>query len=48
MLGPPPGLGVMGAEKMMMKRVRKKRVKRGKAAQLLVPGLDQRKMGEVW
>lgn len=31
-----------------MKRVRRRRVKRGKAAQLQVLGPDQRMMGEVW
>lgn len=48
MLGPLLGLEVMVAERMTMKRVRKRRVKRGKAAQLQVPGLDQRMMVEVW
>lgn len=47
MPGPPPGLEVMVVEKMM-KRVRRRRVKTGKAAQLQVLGLDQRMMGEAW
>ena len=45
MLGSLPGLEVMVAEKTM-KRVRKRRVKRGKAAQPLLPGPDQRMIEE--
>lgn len=43
MLGPLLGSEVMGAERMM-----KRRVKRGKSAQLQVPGPGQRMMGEEW
>lgn len=46
MLGPLLGLEVMVVERMM-KRVRKRWVRRGKAAQLRVPGPDQKMMGEV-
>lgn len=47
MLGPLLGSEVMVVERTM-KRVRKRRVRRGKAAQHQVPGPDQRMMGEVW
>lgn len=46
-LGPPPGLEGMAAE-TTMKRVKKRRGRRGTAAQLQVPGPDQRMMGAVW
>lgn len=47
MLGPLLGLEVMVVERTM-KRVRKRRVRRGKAAQHQVPGPDQRMMEGVW
>lgn len=47
MLGPLLGLEGMVGERMM-KRVRKRRVMREKAAQLQVPGPDQRRMEEGW
>lgn len=47
MLGTLPGLEVTVVERMI-KRVRKRRMRRGSAALLQVPGHDQTMMGEVW
>lgn len=47
MPGSPLGLVVTVAERKM-KRVKKRRVREGKAGQLQVPGPDQRMTGEVW
>lgn len=47
MLGPLLGLEGMVAERTM-KKVRTRRVRKGKAAQLQVPDLDRRMMEEVW
>ncbi len=48
MLEPPQGLVVMVAERKMKRVRRRRRVKKGKAGQLQVPGPDQRMKGEVW
>lgn len=47
MPGPPLGWEGTGVERTM-RTVRKRKVRRGTAAQLQVPGPDQRMMGEVW